>query len=66
MINFSMQAQIPDHLKNIPYNDWDTPYETPPFDLIKDEHYLPAFEYALKVDKEEIRRIEQTKAIPDF
>lgn len=67
MITFSMQAQIPDHLKNNPLlMNWDTPYETPPFDLIKDEHYLPAFEYALKVAKEEIRRIEQTKQFPTF
>ncbi len=43
MITFSMQAQISDHLKNNPLlMNWDTPYETPPFDLIKDEHYLPA------------------------
>lgn len=67
MITFSMQAQIPDHLKNNPLlMNWDTPYETPPFDLIKDEHYLPAFKYALKVAKEEIRRIEQTKQFPTF
>lgn len=67
MITFSMQAQIPDTLKNNPLLiNWDTPYETPPFDLIKDEHYLPAFKYALKVAKEEIRRIEQTKQFPTF
>lgn len=67
MITFSMQAQIPDTLKNNPLlMNWDTPYETPPFDLIKDEHYLPAFNYALKVAKEEIRRIEQTKQFPTF
>ncbi len=27
---------------------WDTPFETPPFDKITTEHYLPAFERQLK------------------
>jgi len=27
--------------------EWDTPFETPPFDKIKTEHYLPAFKEAI-------------------
>jgi len=26
--------------------EWNTPFEIPPFDLIKDEHFGPAFEVA--------------------
>lgn len=40
---------------------WNTPYETPPFDQIKTEHYVPAFKYAIKMAKEDIRCIKQTK-----
>lgn len=36
---------------------WDTPFETPPFDKIKTEHYLPAFEKAIIVHNEEIDKI---------
>ncbi len=36
---------------------WDTPYETPPFDKITTEHYLPAFEKAIKIHNDEIDKI---------
>jgi peptidyl-dipeptidase Dcp len=36
---------------------WDTPFETPPFDKIKTDHYLPAFEKAIKIHNDEIDEI---------
>ena len=36
---------------------WDTPFETPPFDKIKSEHYLPAFKEAIKMHNSEIDAI---------
>lgn len=36
---------------------WDTPFETPPFDKITTEHYLPAFEKAIKIHNDEIDEI---------
>ncbi len=33
---------------------WDTPFETPPFDKIKSEHYLPAFNEAIIMHNSEI------------
>ncbi|MBT3584012.1 MAG: M3 family metallopeptidase [Halobacteriovoraceae bacterium] len=36
---------------------WNTPFETVPFDKIKNEHYLPALEEAIKVAREEIVEI---------
>jgi peptidyl-dipeptidase Dcp len=36
---------------------WDTPFGTPPFDKIKDEHYKPAFIVAMAEQKDEIEAI---------
>jgi len=36
---------------------WDTPFETPPFEKIKTEHYLPAFKEAIKIHDLEIDKI---------
>ena len=41
-------------------------YQAPPFNLIKDEHFKPAFEYALKVHDQEIEIIATSKAKPTF
>lgn len=37
--------------------EWNTPYGTPPFDKIKQEHYQPAFDEAVKQHKAEIEAI---------
>ncbi len=55
-----------DILKNPLVAEWDTPFQTPPFDLIKLEHYLPAFEYALKQAKQDIYMIANQKSVPTF
>lgn len=43
--NTNMEETQPD---NPLLAEWDTPYGTPPFDKIKQEHYQPAFEAAIK------------------
>ncbi len=45
---------------------FDTPYETPPFHLIRHEHYLPAFTAAIEEARREIDVIAHQKAEPDF
>jgi peptidyl-dipeptidase Dcp len=45
---------------------WQTPFETPPFDAIKPEHFLPAFEQAFADHTAEIAAITQDPAAPDF
>lgn len=45
---------------------WNTPFQTPPFKQIKPEHYLPAFTYAIKLAKEEVRAVKQRKSLPTF
>ncbi len=47
-------------------SDYGTPFETPAFDKIKNEHYLPAFEEAMKQQKLEIDAIVKNRAVPDF
>lgn len=45
---------------------FDTPYGTPPFDLIKNEHFLPAIQEAIDLGKEDVRKITSTASQPDF
>jgi peptidyl-dipeptidase Dcp len=37
--------------------EWNTPFETPPFDKIKTEHYIPAFKEAIDKHNKEIDEI---------
>ena len=41
-------------------------YQAPRFDLIKDEHFKPAFDYALKSHDAEIDKIANSKEAPTF
>jgi peptidyl-dipeptidase Dcp len=41
-------------------------YQAPRFDLIKDEHFKPAFDYSLKVHDAEIDKIANNKSKPTF
>ncbi|WP_315716542.1 MULTISPECIES: M3 family metallopeptidase [unclassified Bradyrhizobium] len=45
---------------------WETPHQTPPFDAIKPEHFLPAFERAFADHAAEITAITHDPAEPDF
>lgn len=43
-----------------------TPFETPPFHLIRHEHYKPAFEAAIEQGRSEIEAIAEATITPDF
>ncbi|NPA44228.1 MAG: M3 family metallopeptidase [Chlorobi bacterium] len=45
---------------------FDTPFEVPPFDKIKNKHYMPAFKEAMKIHKEEIDAIVNNKDSATF
>jgi len=45
---------------------YDTPFEVPPFDQIKDEHFAPAFEEALKQHTAEVDSIASIAEAPTF
>lgn len=60
---FSMSALAQDN----PFlKAYDTPFNVPPFDKIKNEHYLPAFKEGIKIQEQTIERIITEKSIPDF
>jgi peptidyl-dipeptidase Dcp len=50
-------AGCSNNVKNPLLEKWDTPFETPPFDKINEEHYLPAFYNAMKLHNAEIDAI---------
>lgn len=47
-------------------SDWSTPFGVPPFDQIKNEHYLPAFDQGMINHKAEIDAIVNNAEAPSF
>ena len=45
---------------------WTGPFETPPFDRIKPEHFRPAFDIALDEKRAEIAGIAANREAPSF
>jgi peptidyl-dipeptidase Dcp len=45
---------------------WTSPLETPPFDIIKTEHFIPAIKEAIESAIKEINSITDNAATPDF
>ncbi len=48
------------------FEKWNTPFEVPPFNLIKNEHFMPAFLEGMKQQKAEIDAIINNKELPTF
>ena len=48
------------------FQEWDTPFEVPPFNKIKDEHYMPAFEKGMEENLAEIDAIVNNTEAPTF
>jgi peptidyl-dipeptidase Dcp len=48
------------------FEDWDTPFGSPPFDRIAPGHFMPAFTRALADHAAEIAAIAQDRAAPSF
>jgi peptidyl-dipeptidase Dcp len=46
--------------------EFNTPFGVPPFDLIEDDHFLPAFIEAMKQHNREIEAITDNRQAPDF
>jgi len=58
---------IPENIQENPLiKNWDTPHQTPPFDEIKTEHFLPAFTYAIQMAEQEVSTIALNKMAPTF
>lgn len=52
--------------KNPLLSDFNTPFGVPPFDKIKTEHYIPAFEESIELARKEVQQIIDNPAAPDF
>jgi len=48
------------------FQEWNTPYEIPPFLFIKNEHYMPAFEKGMEENLKEIEEIIKNPQEPTF
>ena len=48
------------------FNEWDTPFEVPPFDQIKASHYMPAYLKAFEEERNEIQAIINNPKKPTF
>ena len=55
-----------DKAENPFFGAWDTPYGVPPFDRIRPEHYLPAFERGMSLQTAEIDAITSNNDEPSF
>ncbi|MGO9172998.1 MAG: M3 family metallopeptidase [Rhodomicrobium sp.] len=51
---------------NILLQDWQTPFNMPPFEAIRDEDFLPAFEEAMRLHLAEVEEIANDPAAPSF
>jgi len=65
LITITNQAQKT-NMKNPFFSEWNTPFQVPPFNEIKDEHYLPAFEEGIKQKESDIAEISDNKDVPSF
>ncbi|MFZ5518068.1 MAG: M3 family metallopeptidase [Candidatus Zhuqueibacterota bacterium] len=54
------------HQDNPFFSDWTTPFKTPPFDKIKDEHFEPAMLKGMELQVKEIHEIAGNPAEPTF
>jgi peptidyl-dipeptidase Dcp len=52
--------------KNPLLERWTTPFEVPPFDRVRTEHFMPAFDRAFADNLKEIAAIAGNKAQPTF
>ncbi|MEJ5262818.1 MAG: M3 family metallopeptidase [Ignavibacterium sp.] len=60
----SMHAQT---ISNNPFfEEWNTPFQTPPFSKIKNEHFLPALEEGIKQQRAELELIINNSETPTF
>jgi peptidyl-dipeptidase Dcp len=48
------------------FEEWTTPFGSPPFDTIHEDHYLPAYEEGMRQHMEEINAIISNPEPPDF
>jgi len=53
-------------MENPFFREWNTPYGVPPFDEIKEEHFLPAVKEGIKEQETEVKAIVENNDEPTF
>jgi len=48
------------------FTEYDTPFGVPPFDKIKEEHYMPAYKKGMELEKKEVEAIVNNSETPTF
>lgn len=65
-IQQAVQADVPPRDPNTFFEEWTTNFGAPPFDLIREEHFLPAYDAALAEADAEISAIVANPDAPTF
>ena len=52
--------------ENILLQDWQTPFNLPPFEAIRDEDFMPAFAEAMRLHLAQVEEIANDPAVPSF
>ena len=66
MISSDSEAVLSQNIDNPFLSQQHTPFQVPPFEMIKTEHYLPAFEAGIKEQKQRIAHILAQSSEPSF
>jgi len=66
LVVFSCASQTTVETQNPFFSEFDTPFGVPPFDRIKTEHFLPAFEEGVNKHAEEVEKIASSPQEPTF
>ncbi len=60
------RAPVEEDMDNPFFGEWDTPFGVPPFDKIKEAHYLPGFEKGFDEQRLEVQAIAANAEAPTF
>lgn len=64
---FYLTNMLAQNISNNPFfEEWNTPFQTPPFSKIKNEHFLPALEEGIKQQRAELDLIVNNPEPPTF
>ncbi len=66
LLSFNACNKAEKPLPNPFFEEWDTPFATPPFDRLRPYHYEPAFERAMSLHKEQVETIVSNNDEPTF
>lgn len=67
LLTFISTVMLAQTISNNPFfEEWKTPFQTPPFSKIKNEHFLPALEEGIKQQRAELEQIINNPEAPTF